>query len=530
MTQNDPSTDSQFATPFEDSRLGLPGAAALGVADPNAGWIVCQGVAGFASLQEGVRRARAAVERGDQSAMQPVPEPVGDFVRDWMAKRHAQSTQAGAQTVFVLDDASRIWASRLITYLSQAPDASSERLHFIHRTIAGATVSLAQVCLGAQMSATPAGAPSLSSGQGVQGDKHVYWADARGRGRASHEVRDAFSANGDVLAVLIGPMSANAFEKVSSMLRGQWELRRGSLQRVVLLVTHDAPPPRQAVDALLEDFAGAAQAAYVNLSDAGQCWQALLAAAQGLPPRRLEAGMTRPANIALPKAQVAAPASVAVAVPALVASLVPAPAVPTPPLPPTQPVAAAPPGSQVLDDSPALDLLDLYAGSDGLHSVALFTHLGDLVVQRVGTSWADEAQTVLFGADETQTSQTSESVNDSIDLKPAGAPAELLRRARQGQALRAVLGAAGLRPPRRWLLESADAFDIVEPVLGMPTLWLWSHFDAKHVATVPAQASSSRLAFDLAQVLATHDDPLSVLAPAPANASPAQGDGLQAAA
>ncbi len=487
MTQDDPSSDSQFAMPFEDSRLGLPGGAALGVADPNAGWIVCQGVAGFASLQEGVRRARAAVERGDPSAMQPVPEPVGDFVKDWMAKRHAASANPAAQTVFVLDDASRIWASRLITYLSQAADASSQRLHFIHRTIAGATVSLAQVCLSAGLGGTHAG-------QAGAGDRHVYWADARGRGRASHEVRDAFSANGDVLAMLIGPMSANSFEKVSSMLRGQWELRRGSLQRVVLLVSHDAPPPRHAVDALLEDFAGAAQAAYVNLSDAGQCWQALLAAAQGLTPRRAEAVVARSASVA-------------------------------PTLPPPPPLPHTP------DESPALDLLDLYAGSDGLRSVALFGHQGDLVVQRSGTSWGDEAQIGMFLGDDNETSrQGREPTNDSNDLKDNNDPAEALRRSRQGQALRAVLGAAGLRPPRRWLLESADALDIVEPVLGMPTLWLWSHFDAKYIATSQAQALSSRLAFDLAQVLAAQDDPLSVLAPSRASAQPTPSDGLQEAA
>jgi hypothetical protein len=500
ITQDDPTTDSQFATPFEDSRLGA--------ADPNAGWIVCEGVAGFASLQEGVRHARAAVERGDHAAMQPVPEPVGDFVKDWMAKRHAASANAGAQTVFVLDDASRIWASRLITYLSQSAEASSQRLHFIHRTIAGATVSLAQVCLGAGL----AGMGGINPGQAGQGDKHVYWADARGRGRASHEVRDAFSANGDVLAMLIGPMSANAFEKVSSMLRGHWELRRGSLQRVVLLISHDAPPPRQAVDALLEDFAGAAQAAYVNLSDAGQCWQALLAAAQGLPARRAETVVARGAPKATTTAFAATPATAAVTV--------------TAPAPQDWPARETP---SVPDDSPALDLLDLYAGSDGLRSVALFSHLGDLVVQRAGTSWADEAQIGLFSAGEKGLGPNSHPLNDSNDLTTAMNPAQTLRRARQGQALRAVLGAAGLRPPRRWLLESSDAFDIVEPVLGMPTLWLWSHFEAKHIATSHAQALSSRLAFDLAQVLAAHDDPLSILAPVPPNA-PAHGDGLQEAA
>jgi hypothetical protein len=507
MTQAESGTDSVLESQFGDSHLGPGGAASLGVADPNAGWIVCEGVAGFASLQEGVRRARAAVERGDHGAMQPVPEPVGDFVKHWMSRRHAASaasrqaanspgpgsgsgsapTPVAGSTVFVLDDASRIWASRLITYLSQAADASSQRLHFIHKTLAGTTVSLAQVCLSGEV-----------------GDKHVYWADARGRGRASHEVRDAFSANGDVLAVLIGPMSANAFEKVSGMLRGQWELRRGSLQRVVLLVTHDSPPPRYAVDALLEDFAGAAQAAYVNLSDAGQCWQALLAAAQGLPTRRAVAPPTPAAD--------------------------------------TQPVALGRPeastGSvgvdesnfrQDLTESPALDLLDLYAGSDGLHSVALFSHRGELVVQRTGTSWADEAQIGLCLSDHKPVADPDPDPDpDGRPYRPTGisgingptspglpsdgeGSTEALRRARQGQALRSLLFAAGLQPPRRLLLESAEAFDIVEPVLGLPTLWLWSDFDPQHIATTHAQALSSRLAFDLGQVLSSHDEPMRLL-------------------
>jgi hypothetical protein len=516
MTQDDPSSDSQFAMPFEDSRLGLPGGNALGVADPNAGWIVCQGVEGFASLQEGVRRARAAVERGDASAMQPVPEPVGNFVKDWMAKRHAASAHPAAQTVFVLDDASRIWASRLITYLSQAADASSQRLHFLHRTIAGATVSLAQVCLSSGQGGANPGPVGLAG----QGDKHVYWADARGRSRASHEVRDAFSANGDVLAMLIGPMSANAFEKVSSMLRGQWELRRGSLQRVVLLVSHDAPPPRQAVDALLEDFAGAAQAAYVNLSDAGQCWQALLAASQGLPPRKVVAGVMGSAETTQ------MPTQIPDQIPDPIPDQRPAPIVAANPAPPVQ----AAPTAQAPKDSPALDLLDLYAGGDGLRSVALFTHQGDLVVQRVGTSGAGEAQSGSFFADELEPNQDGLQDNDSNEATAGADPADVLRRTRQGQALRAVLGASGLRPPRRWLLESAEAFDIVEPLAGMPTLWLWSHFDAKHMATTHAQALSSRLAFDLAQLLAAHDDPLSVLAPARASPPQAHGDSLQEAA
>jgi hypothetical protein len=481
VTQEDTSADSVFSSQFGDSRLGPAAPAVGGVPDAEAGWIVCEGVAGFASLQEGVRRARAAVERGEHGAMQPVPEPVGDFVKDWMAKRHAAPVSGGAaahsgrQTVFVLDDASRIWASRLITYLSQAADATSQRLHFIHRSIAGATVSLAQVCLGA----AGAGTAGTTSTSAKLERKHVYWADARGRGRASHEVRDAFSANGDVLVVLIGPMSANAFEKVSGMLRGQWELRRGSLQRVVLLVTHDSPPPRAAVDALLEDFAGTAQAAYVNLADTGQCWQALLAAAQGLQPRRAAAPVSAPT-----------------------------------PQPASGPESAPTLALAQFTESPALDLLDLYAGSEGLHSVAMFNHLGDLLVQRAGTSWTDEAQVSLFLSSDDANANASPKPND---LGPPDHSPEGLRRVRQGQALRALLGAAGLQPPRRLMLENAEAFDIVEPVLGMPTLWLWSHFDAQHMATVQAQALSSRLAFDLAQVLSSHDEPLQLLG------RPAQG-------
>jgi hypothetical protein len=430
-----------------------PTSPAMPVADPNAGWIVCEGVAGFASLQEGVRRARAAVERGDHSAMQPVPEPVGEFIKDWMAKRYALS-QNRAQTVFVLDDASRIWASRLITYLSQLPQlpqASSQRLHFIHRTIAGATVSLAQVRLAG----------------GAQADSQIYWADARGRGRTSHEVRDAFSANGDVLTVLVGPMSANAFDKVSSMLRGQWELRRGSLRRVVLLVTLHSPPPRQAIDALLEDFAGAARAAYVNLSDTGQCWNAMLAAAQDLPQRA---------------------ATVVAAEPAPLVQLAPA-------APDTH--------------SPAYDVLELYAAHEGLRSVALFNHLGELILQREGTSGLDNTQSALFGFTD---GVASPDEHDGPEPASATAidptdPKNSLRRSRQGEALRALLAAAGLQPPKHLLMESVDALDVVEPVLGMPTLWLWSNFSARHVAPVHAQVLSGRLAADLAHVLGAHDDP-----------------------
>lgn len=439
MTQDTHAADSLFA----DLRQAAPGyaeAAAPALADPNAGWMVCEGVEGFASLQEGVRRARAAVERGDHTAMQPVPEPVGEFIKSWMAQRYAVS-QSRAQTVFVLDDASRIWASRLVTYLSQQPQASGQRLHFIHRAIAGATVSLAQVRLSG----------------GAQADSQIYWADARGRGRTSHEVRDAFSANGDVLAVLVGPMSANAFEKVSSMLRAQWELRRGSLRRVVLLVTSNSPPPRAAVDALLEDFAGAARAAYVNLSDAGQCWQALLAAAQGLPAR--------------------SPDHVRAVVPPVAADI--AAAVPVP----------APAPSWVEEEGPALDVLDLYAGSEGLLSVALFNHLGELIVQREGMAGTDKLP----------------ARNDAAGLA--------MQRNRQGQALRALLAAAGLQPPKHLVMESTLALDVVEPVRGMPTLWLWSNFSATHVAAVHAQVLSARLAADLAAVFAAHDDPLHLLAP-----------------
>lgn len=401
-------------------------------------------------MQEAVRHARAAVQRGERAAMQPVPEPVGEFIKNWMAQRYAVS-QSRAQTVFVLDDASRIWASRLITYLSQQPQASGQRLHFIHQAIAGATVSLAQVRLAG----------------GAQADSQIYWADARGRGRTSHEVRDAFSANGDVLAVLVGPMSANAFEKVSSMLRGQWELRRGSLRRVVLLVSSDSPPPRAAVDALLEDFAGAACAAYVNLSDAGQCWQALLAAAQGLSGRTVERAQAatappfanRPALAAMPAVQQALNQ------------------------PPNQPLEPAE------KEGPALDLLDLFAGSEGLRSVALFNHRGELIVQREGTAWAGQGP---------------------AHQVPGGLA---LQRGRQGQALRAVLAAAGLQPPKHLVMESDDALDIVEPVRGMPTLWLWSHFSAAHVLAMHAQVLSTRLAADLAVVLSAQDDPLQQLAP-----------------
>jgi hypothetical protein len=474
MTQDEQPANSLFA----DLLAAAPGGTSLPVADPNAGWIVCEGVAGFASLQEGVRRARAAVERGDHGAMQPVPEPVGAFIKDWMAKRYAVS-QARAQTVFVLDDASRIWASRLITYLAQLSEASSQRLHFIHRAIAGATVSLAQVRLAG----------------GAQADSQIYWADARGRGHTSHEVRDAFSANGDVLAVLIGPMSSNAFDKVSSMLRAQWELRRGSLQRMVLLVTSNSPPPRQAVDALLEDFAGAARAAYVNLSDAGQCWNALLAAAQGLHAR--------------PPVRLSAPAAVSEAGPAramapeyapdLAADLAPEPA---------RRVAVAPALPEPVDEGPALDLLDLYAASEGLRSVALFNHFGELILQRVGTSWADNTQAALFASDD---KLLAAEPPISTGETPAGSAHDSLRRTRQGQALRALLAASGLQPPKHLLMESESAVDVVEPVQGMPTLWLWSNFSAQHVGAVHAQAMSSRLAADLAQVLASQDDPLSLL-------------------
>jgi hypothetical protein len=421
------SADDTGHSLFADFRQAAPGHMGLVDAahgDLNAGWLVCEGVAGFASLHEGVRRARAAVARGEQGAMQRVPEPVGEFIKDWMARRYAVS-QAHAQTVFVLDDASRIWASRLVTHLSQQAAASSQRLHFIHRAIAGATVSLAQVRLTG----------------GAQADSQIYWADARGRGRTSHEVRDAFSANGDVLAVLIGPMPANAFEKVSGMLRAQWELRRGSLRRVVLLVTSDCPPPRAAVDDLLEDFAGAARAAYVNLSDAEQCWTALLAAAQDLPARSPPAG--------------SAPADTA-------------PAAPTP-----QPAPMPPP--RLLQEGPAQHLLDRYAGGEGLRAVALFNHRGELISQRSG------GLTVLH--------------------------------ARQGLALRALLAAAGLRPPKHMVMEGDDVVDVIEPVCGMPTLWLWSRFAVGLIAPVHARALSARLASNLGAVLAAQDHPKQRLQP-----------------
>jgi hypothetical protein len=450
--------------------------AALPMADPNAGWIVCEGVAGFASLQEGVRRARAAMQRGEHDAMQPVPEPVGEFIKDWMAKRYAVS-QARAQTVFVLDDASRIWASRLITYLSQLPEANSQRLHFIHRAIAGATVSLAQVRLEG----------------GAQADSQIYWADARGRGHTSHEVRDAFSANGDVLTVLVGPMSANAFDKVSSMLRAQWELRRGSLRRVVLLVTSHSPPPRQAVDALLEDFAGAARAAYVNLSDAGQCWNAMQVAAQDLPGRP-PATAAAPDPTALP----ATPQSAATSTRALLPTAAELP----------QPAATTAFATTAEQEGPALDVLDLYAASEGLRSVALFNHLGELVLQREGTSWQDSRQVRLFeSSDPVALGQAAQRPPTSGDGQADG-----LRRSRQGQALRALLAAAGLQPPKHMLMEGDDSVDIVEPVLGMPTLWLWSHFSARHVAPVHAQVLSGRLSADLAQLLAGEEDPWRLLA------------------
>jgi hypothetical protein len=477
--------DEQVATSlFAELRQAAPGAGAgaMPVVDPNAGWIVCEGVAGFASLQEGVRRARAAMARGEHDAMQPVPEPVGEFIKDWMAKRYAVS-QARAQTVFVLDDASRIWASRLITYLSQLPQANSQRLHFIHRAIAGATVSLAQVRLAG----------------GAQADSQIYWADARGRGHTSHDVRDAFSANGDVLTVLVGPMSANAFDKVSSMLRAQWELRRGSLRRVVLLVTGHSPPPRQAVDALLEDFAGAARAAYVNLSDAGQCWNAMQVAAQDLSSRPQVA--TTPAATPDP------------------AQAQPQPA--TPKATPSAPERADEPVSSLAlyakapapadEEGPALDVLDLYAASDGLRSVALFNHLGELILQREGTSWQDNRQVALFE------SSDPVAADDDAPRPPArgDSNADSLRRNRQGQALRALLAAAGLQPPKHLLMEGDDSVDVVEPVLGMPTLWLWSHFSARHVAPVHAQVLSGRLAADLAQVLGADEDPWRLLAQRP---------------
>jgi hypothetical protein len=485
MTHDEQAAPSLFAE-LRHAAPAVGTGAAMPVVDPNAGWIVCEGVAGFASLQEGVRHARAAMQRGEHDAMQPVPEPVGEFIKDWMARRYAIS-QARAQTVFVLDDASRIWASRLITYLSQLPEANSQRLHFIHRAIAGATVSLAQVRLEG----------------GAQADSQIYWADARGRGHTSHEVRDAFSANGDVLTVLVGPMSANAFDKVSGMLRAQWELRRGSLRRVVLLVTSHSPPPRQAVDALLEDFAGAARAAYVNLSDAGQCWNAMQVAAQDLPVRPYGG------------AAAAAPDQTALS------ATRPTAAVSTLPLTPTaaemrQPASttAFDAGTDVATDAaaenegPALDVLDLYAASEGLRSVALFNHLGELVLQREGTSWQDSRQVSLFeSSDPVALGQAAPRPPTSGDSHSDG-----LRRSRQGQALRAVLAAAGLQPPKHMLMEGENSIDIVEPVLGMPTLWLWSHFSARHVAPVRAQVLSGRLAADLAQVLAGEEDPWRLLA------------------
>jgi hypothetical protein len=485
MTHDEQAAPSLFAELRQATPAGGVGAA-MPVVDPNAGWIVCEGVAGFASLQEGVRRARAAMQRGEHDAMQPVPEPVGEFIKDWMAKRYAIS-QARAQTVFVLDDASRIWASRLITYLSQLPEANSQRLHFIHRAIAGATVSLAQVRLEG----------------GAQADSQIYWADARGRGHTSHEVRDAFSANGDVLTVLVGPMSANAFDKVSGMLRAQWELRRGSLRRVVLLVTSHSPPPRQAVDALLEDFAGAARAAYVNLSDAGQCWNAMQVAAQDLPSR------PHAAAAAVAPVQTAPPSSAAAALPLTPAvAEVPAPASTMASDATTDVTTDVTTDATAENEGPALDVLDLYAASEGLRSVALFNHLGELVLQREGTSWQDSRQVSLFeSSDPVALGQAA-----PRPLARSAGHADELRRSRQGQALRALLAAAGLQPPKHMLMEGDDSLDVVEPVLGMPTLWLWSHFSAHHVAPVHAQVLSGRLAADLAQVLAADDDPWRVLA------------------
>lgn len=221
-------------------------------------WTMTRGTSGFGPFAQSVSSLRTG--DADSAAARRFPEPPHVFLADWLAQRHGLTSRAD-QFVIAVDDPTRIWAARLMTFLESTTQTLRTRLDFVHADVSGGSLSLS--CL------------PMTDPQGVQ--LHIYNADARERtGDVAHAV-DAVHSGCDFLIQLIGPMEPQSFEVVAQRVRRLLQRPDQRLKLVLFVVSPAATRLRPALEALGQELGDLVAAVQGNLAHMDQVWNATIA-------------------------------------------------------------------------------------------------------------------------------------------------------------------------------------------------------------------------------------------------------------
>jgi hypothetical protein len=227
-------------------------------ADVAAGdWTLSRGSTSFGDFAQAVSSLRSG-EGADAQITRFAGSPDA-FLTGWLAQRHGSTSRAD-HFVIAIDDLTRIWAARLLSFVESTSSARRSRLNFIHGQSSGGSMSLNYL--------------PLDDLGGTQ--LHLYNADPRERTEEIGRTVDAVHAGCDFLIQMVGPMEPQSFEKIADRVRRLVRQPGRRLKQVVFVVSPTATRLRPALEALGEELGDSVAALQGNLAQMEQVWNAML--------------------------------------------------------------------------------------------------------------------------------------------------------------------------------------------------------------------------------------------------------------
>jgi hypothetical protein len=224
---------------------------------PPHDWTLSRGSTGFGDFAHAVSSLRSG--EGASAQVTRFAGSPDAFLASWLAQRHGSASRAD-HFVVAIDDLTRIWAARLLTFIESTSSAHRSRLNFIHSSAAGGSMSLNYL--------------PLDDAGGVQ--LHLYNADARERSEEIGRAVDAVHAGCDFLIQMVGPMEPPSFEKIAERVRRLVREPGRRLKQVLFVVSPTATRLRPALEALGEELGASVAALQGNLAQMEQVWNATL--------------------------------------------------------------------------------------------------------------------------------------------------------------------------------------------------------------------------------------------------------------
>lgn len=245
--------DASLFAQLSDAAGHTPGAAGEVPA-----WTMSRGGSGFGEFAQSVSSLRTG-DAGGEAAPRFAESP-DVFLTNWLAQRHGRESRAD-QFVIAVEDPTRIWAARLMTFLESTTQTLRSRLNFVHAHASGGSLSLS--CL------------PMTDSQGPQ--LHVYNADARERTGDVARTVDAVHGACDFLIQLVGPMEPQSFDAVAQRVRRLLQRPDRRLKLVLFVVSPTATRLRPALEALGQELGDQVAAVQGNLAQMEQVWNTALA-------------------------------------------------------------------------------------------------------------------------------------------------------------------------------------------------------------------------------------------------------------